>query len=211
VGLLALCACASHPSNFLMTAKSTPESFGYTERRVTDTGYEISYSGPEVTTANTRDELVYVAESRARETANDLALWRAAELALGKGYPAFVVTSARCDVKQIIVGHDYHQNGNPVYDDVPGQSIGYPMQIYFRPEAVIGIELRKDRPEGALDARELSEKIKRRYADAGSKAIAPNTYYFFGPSVFVHDTSRPAPGPGSGPHLKHPPYIGNTY
>jgi len=211
-GVLAICACATHVSYDLMTPRSAGEPFGYEEQRLSDTRYEITYSGPEVATTNTTDDLVYAAKERARTAAQDLAMWRAADLALAKGYPAFAVISTAADVKQIIVGHDYHQNGNPVYDNVTGEAYGYQTATYFRPEAKIRIELRRDRAQGTFDAGEVSQNMKRAYSNVVAEAIGPNTYFYFGTSPFLHD--RPAArrdDDRGGPHLEHAPYAGETY
>lgn len=211
--LLAVVACASKPDEHLMVPRGTPESFGYSDWRVDEIRYVVSYSGPEVVTTNTRDALVEEAEKRARETALGLAMWRAADLALADGFPEFTLAKVSADVKKAIVGHDYRQNGNPVYDDVQGEALGYQTAIYFRPEVTISVELHKDRPKGAYDAREVSKTMRARYGNAGNRSIAAHTFYYFGPSVILHDEGggvRVEP-PRSGPSMKYAPYAGNKY
>ena len=202
----------------LLVPQTAPESYGFSERRLSDTGYEIRYSGPEVTTDNTVESQVAYASRRAGETASDLALWRAADLAVSRGFPAFAVRAADTQVKQAIVGHDYRDNGNPVYDGVHGEALGYETDIYFRPVATLTIELRRDRSRETLDARAVADKMKRQYEDAASGAIAPHTYYYFGPSVIAHSNDAPdrRPATANGPpregvHLDHAPYAGAAY
>lgn len=206
------------PRNSLLVPQNDPQSFGYSDQRLSETSYEIRYSGPEVTTDDTVESEVAAAERKARETAADLALWRAAELALSRGFPAFAVHAADTDVKQAIVGHDYRQNGNPVYDDVHGEALGYQTQMYFRPLASLTIELRHEKSRDALDARAVADKMKRQYADAANRAIAPHTFYYFGPSVIVHAATdrerrhaKDNGPPKDGPHSEHSPYAGAAY
>ena len=206
------------PHHELLVPQNAPESYGFSERRLSDTGYEIRYSGPEVTTDNTVESQVVFASHKAGETASDLALWRAADLALARGYPAFAVRAADTQVKQAIVGHDYRDNGNPVYDSVHGEALGYETDIYFRPVATLTVELRRDKSRDTLDARAVADNMKRQYDDAAGRAIAPHTYYYFGPSVIVRSADAPdrrhatANGPPKdGVHLDHPPYAGAAY
>ena len=180
-----LAGCAAEPIS-LLAPQSSAESFGYTERRVSDAGYEIVYSGPEVTTDNTEESAVALAARKARETTYELALWRAAQIAAARGYPNFAVTSATTNVKELIVGHDYRDQGNPVYENVHGASTGYQMAIYFRPTVHIAIELRREKSADSLAAAETAERMQQRYARASNRAIASNTYYYFGPSAIVH-------------------------
>ncbi len=180
-----LTGCATEPIS-LLAPQSSPESFGYTERRVSDADYEIVYSGPEVITDNTEESAVALAARKARETTYDLALWRAAQIAAARGYPDFAVTSATTTVKEVIVGHDYRDQGNPVYENVHGASIGYQMAIYFRPTAHIVIELRREKSADSLAALETAQRMQQRYARASNQAIGANTYYYFGPSAIVH-------------------------
>jgi hypothetical protein len=214
LSLLALTACASEPVQPLMVPRSGPESFGYTDWQVVEDRYVVTFSGPEVLTTNTQDQLVKEAETRARDTAFDLAVWRAADLALINGYPYFTLTKVDGDVRQAIVGHDYRDNGNPVYDNVQGEALGYATAIYFRPEVTISVELHKDKAKGTNDAEAIANAMSKRYADAADHPIAAHTYYYFGPSVVL---DRGGGGvvkvepPRSGPSMKYAPYAGNKY
>jgi len=182
---IALPGCTGE-SISLLAPLGSPESFGYTERRISDDHYQIVYSGPEVTTDNTEESAVAFAARKARETAYELALWRGAQIAVARGYPDFAILSATTHVKELIVGHDYRDQGNPVYENVHGASIGYQMAIYFRPTAHITIELRREKSASDLAAPEIARRMEQRYAHASNQAIGPNTYYYFGPSAIVH-------------------------
>jgi len=209
--LLVVAACAQTPPDSLLVPRKSVKSFGFSDKKLDETRYLVAFSGPEVTTDNTMENQVAFAARRAEETARDLALARAAQIALARGYPAFAVTSAKSEMKQVIVGHDYRRNGNPVYDNVHGEALGYPTAIYFRPEATLAIELRRQATNGAMDAREVAEKMKRRYAGAASRAIAPHTFYYFGPSAIVHDAGEGGPRREPPGRQEHPPYAGAAY
>lgn len=223
--VLALCfallplvaGCAGTIRNSLLTPQNDAESYGYVEKRVADATYQITYSGPEVMTDNTVPSLVAVAAERAKQTALDLATWRAAQLSLDKGFAAFAITASQSDLKQVIVGHDYRDQGNSVYENIHATALGYNSAIFFRPQATITVELHKTKSGDALDAQATAQKMKDQYADAAARPIAPNTYYYFGPSAIVHEVSEggkaraPAPAAAPGPHSEHPPYAGAAY
>ena len=215
LSLLAVAACASETVQPLMVPRTGGDSFGYTDWRVVENRYVVSFTGPEVLTTNTQEKLVKQAEKRARDTAFDLAVWRAADLALTNDYPYFTIVKADADVRNAIVGHDYRQNGNPVYDNVPGQSLGYATAIYFRPEVTISVELEKQKTKGANDAEAIADMMSDRYADAADHPISANTSYYFGPSV-VLESGRgtgvvKVEPPRSGPSMRYAPYAGNKY
>lgn len=212
--LVLLGACTgTSPGKSFFVPQSTVESHGFSEERLSDTRYLVAYSGPEVITTNTIESLVAKAETHARETAYDLALWRAADLAVAKGYPAIALVSADSRVKQVIVGHDYRQNANPVYDDVQGEALGYQTAIYFRPEASITVDLLRTPVEGAYDAGRLAAQIRQKYTGAASRPIMAHTFYYFGPSAIRHNAGggvRVEP-PREGPHMQYAPYQGNKF
>lgn len=214
LSLLALGACASEPTQPLMVPRSGPESFGYTDWRVVENRYVVTFSGPEVLTTNTQPKLVDNAENRARETAFDLAVWRAADLALINSYPYFTLVKVDTNVRRAIVGHDYRDNGNPVYDNVPGEALGYATAIYFRPEVTISVEMDKTKTKGANDAEAIADMMSKRYAEAAEHPIAAHTQYYFGPSVVLErgpsGVVKVEP-PRSGPSMNYAPYAGSKY
>ena len=208
-----LAACAQQPAASFFVPRTSIESHGFAEKRLSDTQYIVTYSGPEVTTTNTIESLVAAAQTHARDTAYDLALWRAADLAESKGYPAFAVLAADSDVKEVIVGHDYRQNANPVYDNVQGEALGYQTAIYFRPEAAVTVELLRAASKNSYDARRVASDIRAKYAGAADRPIAAHTFYYFGPSAVVHNagTARKPEPSGEGPRMQYAPYAGNKF
>ncbi|NQU72504.1 MAG: hypothetical protein HQ514_18285, partial [Rhodospirillales bacterium] len=80
-GALLTGACAFAPARPLMSAWDEESGFGYSERKIEETIWEVTYVGPFLRThlnpARRAGEV-----KRLRAAAEDLALWRAAELAM---------------------------------------------------------------------------------------------------------------------------------
>ncbi len=99
-------ACAIEPLYPLYSPLAVAGSFGYAEQRLADRIYQVSYSAPiRWTRARGRAVRQRLADVEVA-LAYDLALRRAAEVSLAKGFPAFDVTARENDV-QFDVGPDY--------------------------------------------------------------------------------------------------------
>lgn len=92
-----LSGCASGPQYPLYSPLAVTGSFGYTEQRINDTTYRVTYITPARTAyspyANPEPH-----RTALLNLANDMALMRAAELALANGYKTFRVTQRDNDV-----------------------------------------------------------------------------------------------------------------
>ena len=97
-----LAGCESAPRAPLMSPYSDEIGFGYSERELSDRRFEVRYLTPTTRTLLNPDKRESEAEET-RERSYDLALWRAAELVLEKGFAAFAVTTSRTDVEVEIV------------------------------------------------------------------------------------------------------------
>jgi hypothetical protein len=93
--LLVLASCAQSPPVPLYSPLSEARYFGYTEQPVGSNAVRVTYITPAVRVRSPS----YIEAVRAERInlAYDLALWRAAELALAAGYPAFSVTEREND------------------------------------------------------------------------------------------------------------------
>jgi hypothetical protein len=93
---LALAGCAKSPPVPLYSPQAAARYFGYSEQPVAQNTVRVTYVTPAVRLSSPS----YVESVRAERTTvgYDLALWRAAELALAAGYPAFSVTDRQNDV-----------------------------------------------------------------------------------------------------------------
>ena len=102
-----LAGCAQVPPAPLYSPLATTRTFGYSEQPLSQTAVRVMY----VTLAvrvNSSSQIEAVRTER-MALAYDLALWRAAELTLASGNPAFTVTDRQNDVDV----HDYTYYGDP--------------------------------------------------------------------------------------------------
>jgi len=82
--------CATPPPKPAFVAYGTAGTFGYSDTRLADDLYQVTYVTPYIRTAT--DEAGRTAElAQQKQQAYELALWRAAQLAEKAGYPAMQV------------------------------------------------------------------------------------------------------------------------
>jgi hypothetical protein len=203
----ALAACVERLSQPLMTPLVSPDSYGYSEEWLSDETYQVRYLGPEVRTENIRPQWVERAARQAEETAYDLALWRAAQLSLQKGFPAFLVTDGQTETRRYIVGRDYTTAFDSANLNVTPRYPAYYSATYLKPEVTLTVEMSREFTGVAFDARETADRMERKYADLGPGDISPATRYYFGPPSYLHDyekEERP-PAPPKAPY--RPTYV----
>lgn len=94
---LLVASCAAPAPRPALVAKSETGSYGYSETKLSDSRYEIVYESPSFSVPVARGERE-VRLQRERQRAYDFALWRAAQSAEAKGYPALSVEQDRRDV-----------------------------------------------------------------------------------------------------------------
>jgi hypothetical protein len=171
---LLLAACAGQPQP-LYTAFGQLGDYGYTEQQLSETRLRVRYEAPTDTVYDT-GRIARERRSDARlGLAYDMALLRAAELSLARGYPAFAVTERENDVA-VDVQPDY-----PFYADpflFPGpfhrRRLHYPAPYYFERQATFGasvtllVELHRAAGPQTLDARATIERLKAKYPNAFS-------------------------------------------
>lgn len=95
--LLALAGCAEPQRAPLYSPASAAVRFGYAEQPVGPNAVRVSYVTPAVR-VNSSSEIP-AGRAERMQVAQDLALWRAAELALAAGYPAFSVSDRQSDAQ----------------------------------------------------------------------------------------------------------------
>lgn len=113
--VVAGCTETRRPPVAAMVPQSTNGVFGYSDKMVAPDLYEITYVSPPLRAAPASDDAHGLAGEKQR--VYELALWRAAQLAQEKNYPAFEVQHENRDV-DVTVRHD------PVY---------YPPPLFFGP------------------------------------------------------------------------------
>lgn len=158
-------ACAGPP---LYQPMSGTRSFGYTERSVGDSLYEISYRAP------TRTTYAYYAMDRESDRrlrlAFDLALLRAAELALSQANrPAFSIRRRDNDVEvDIHRGYSrYHDGFNryPPRTAIPYSRYHDDTYAAISADVTLLVEFTAARTRGSYDAAETAAQLRRRYSN----------------------------------------------
>ena len=96
---LALSACAaSEPRPALVSQNETGGDYGYSEKKIADDLYEITYESPIFSVPVGSTERSRRLEQE-RQRAHDFALWRAAQLAKANGFSALVTEQDQRDVE----------------------------------------------------------------------------------------------------------------
>lgn len=203
----ALAACADQAAKPLMTHIAAGETYGYSEDWVSGDTYEVRYLAPDVRTTHIRPEWLARAQRRAEETAYDVALWRAAELSLQKGFPAFSVMNRHTETRRYIVGRDYTSAFDASQRNVMPRLVHQYSATYFKPLVTLTVELSREVGGTAVDAAETAARIERKYAAIRPGAVAPATEYYFGPSTFLtkYGAERVEPPPPERPRGAYRP------
>ncbi len=195
VSLLGAClflaaGCASQPPPIVpaMAALSANGDYGYSETALAPDLYTVTYVTPSLSAHGDADQDYGLVGERQRT--RDLALWRAAQLALEQGYPALQVQSESADVDVTVVdpppGPPYVSaplrtvSGPPCRWDC-GRPIGYWGDPYFNPiyddwyrrahssgrvTASLTVKLLPGPVAGAQDAAATAERLRKAYASA---------------------------------------------
>jgi hypothetical protein len=94
--LLTLGACATRPPQPAMVAQSQQGDFGYSETKLATDRFEVRYATPDVPLPVDEDRKI-AALTDQKQRAYDLALWRAAQIALAGGYGALRIEQEHRD------------------------------------------------------------------------------------------------------------------
>ncbi len=183
--------CASRPPPPpvpAMAALSANGDYGYSETALAPDLYAVTYVSPSLSAHGDPDQDYGLGGEKQR--VHDLALWRAAELALEKGYPALRVESESRDADLSIV----EPPAAPPYVSAPlrtisgppcrwdcGRPIGYWGDPYFNPiydnwyrrahssgrvSAKLTVKLLPGVVDGAQDAAQTAARLRAAYASA---------------------------------------------
>lgn len=158
----------------LYTPQEVARSYGYSEQALSDASYRVSYVVPSSTGFDTGPANRRAHADAQVALAYDMALWRAADIALQKGFPAFAVTDRVNDVAADLRTDFYdpwpyrwHRRRYP-FDPYPY----YPYYAYDR-TATIGaavtltVELRRAAGPGTFDAAAVRAEVMARRPGAG--------------------------------------------
>jgi hypothetical protein len=189
--LLAACSATPSPPRPAMVPLGSANDYGYSEVRLQDDRYQVSYISPrQRVSASRSDREAEVARERTR--AHDFALWRAAQLAQEKGFVALEVLEEHTDSDvDVTVGRGYRPDpffygyygyrdpwywrrpwypyrpgyfGDPFYDPFYG-----PGYYYERPHASLRVSARlvvrffKTTGDDARAAADISAEMTKTY------------------------------------------------
>lgn len=142
--LLLLAACASGPQYPLYSPLAVTGSFGFSEQRVSNTAYRVTYITPKRTAyspyANSEPR-----RSSLLTLANDMAIMRAAELTSANGYETFRITQRDNDAdvdRQRYYGwcDDPFWPGRPYYRPYPAYRCGSDGYTHFQARSTLTVE-----------------------------------------------------------------------
>ncbi|HUT48196.1 MAG TPA: hypothetical protein VM325_02560 [Alphaproteobacteria bacterium] len=173
------CAGAPPPAKPLMSPLSEAKDFGYSERSVGGDQVEVTYLAPTRRVSLDRDKRA-ADIARVRELAEDLALWRAAQVAMTRKAAAFRVLSRRSDanleLREQIDGYrhfPYHLHRRSRFNR-HGIYGGYPYDPFLKVERVarvqiqarVTIALLKRKRRRGIDPKATAARISRKYPGA---------------------------------------------
>src|SRR5262245_3731262 len=114
LALLAVAACSAATPRPAMVQQSDEVRYGYSDRELSDGRFEVIYETPVLrTSASTlsREDDIEAEKKRAY----DLALWRAAQIALERGYDRILVDQSHSDAEVEIDENLYPGYGSGFY------------------------------------------------------------------------------------------------
>lgn len=125
VGLL-LAACAGGPGYPLYSPQAVTGTFGYSEQRIADNSFKVTYVTPQRASVDSRNA-VNERRQAMLTMSNDFAIWRAADLALANGQKEFRVTRRDNDV-------DVQRSTYDSYPYYRNRRYGPPSRPYYGPD-----------------------------------------------------------------------------
>ena len=169
--LWSLAACQGAPAPPLMSPLDDGAGYGYGERQLSERRYEVFYLAPTVRTWVDRKQREGDIE-RARGLAHDLALWRAAELAMEDEFDAFTVEDRRSDVDVEIIeerpdffdaGFHHHRlyGFHGYYDYAPGYR-----SAWLRARATLAVVFQAEATDDSFDAAATVARLRNKHPDA---------------------------------------------
>jgi hypothetical protein len=175
--LTTACTQNRKPPVAAMVPQTTNGVFGYSDKMVAPDLYEVAYVSPRLRATQDADDAHGLAGEKQR--VYDLALWRAAQLAQEKGFPAFQVQHESRDV-------DVTVRRDPVYYPPPPIFFGpcrwdcgwpygywpYPYDYSYRTRAAgritvnLTVKMQAKATGDSLDTAATIERLRRAYASA---------------------------------------------
>ncbi|HEX7969432.1 MAG TPA: hypothetical protein VF502_14525 [Stellaceae bacterium] len=172
VGLALLpTGCATGPQLPLLTPIAVAGSFGYSEIRISDDRYMVTYVAPPGLTSAYGTAREADAQA-ARTLAFDMAVWRAAQIAEAQGFAGFRIIDRRSDVDTYAVPYydpwdpwgcwECRRFGFPSYHD----PFPYSPYAYLQARVTITVQMLHDPGPGDYKAAAVIEQLRRTYPGA---------------------------------------------
>lgn len=188
VGVL-LGGCATGPSYPLLTPVEVARSFGFSDTRLADGRYEVSYVAPALRGFGYRFDQSPT-EQQGKSLAYDMAIWRAAQIAQSQGFQGFSVadTKSNADIQQRSAYYDgpwgpgwgpgpYWGWHRPPY----GWGDYNPPETSVQVEVKLAVALSNNLKPGDYNAADAIDQLRKTYPGAdGGGAPPPQTS---GPTV----------------------------
>lgn len=172
--VLIVAGCQTPPPRPLYRPIAEAESYGYSERRIADGNYEVTYVGPRHRVpANriTREANIEALSVQAEEVAE----LRAAELALASGYAAYRITDRRTDAEVTIENYDFYYPGPYYYPHHRPYNYpflfgpSYSSQALAQVRSVLTVGMEKAAADDTTDAAARRDLLMQRYVEQSEK------------------------------------------
>lgn len=178
---ISLAGCASGPSYPLLTPVEVARGFGFSDTRLPDGRYEISYVAPSMQGFGYRFDQSPT-EKQGKSLAFDMAIWRAAQIAQTQGFQGFSVSDSKSN-------SDIQQR-SAYYDDPWGPGWGpgsywgrhrppFAWNDYNPPETSVQVEVKlavalsNSLKPGDYNAADAIQQLRLTYPGADGGAVAP--------------------------------------
>jgi hypothetical protein len=192
-----------------MTPVDVAHSFGYSDIRLPDGNYEVSYVAPALQGFGYRFDQSPT-ERQGKSLAFDMAIWRAAQIAQAEGFRGFSVadTKSNSDIQQRAGYYDDPWGpgwgggwgGGPYWGGWHRGPWGPNSSFYYNPpetsvqvEVKLAVALSNNLKPGDYDAASAIDQLRRTYPGADSAGAAPPST-----SPVIAPTVTPVPGPTPG-------------
>jgi hypothetical protein len=178
---LALAACDTAPLPPAMSPLAVAKYYGYSELPLGDERYQVTYVGPYRRSLRSPGP-VQEASAAQRTMVYDFALWRAAQLALARGFPGIRVSNVRSNVNTY--ADDYYDTfygpgfypygGYPYGPRWGGPYWGPSPYVHQQAEVTIDAQLLGAPAGGDYVALDVIDQLRRTYPGAEGPQPGPS-------------------------------------
>ena len=187
--------CAASPNYPLLTPVDVAHSFGFSDTRLADGRYEVSYVAPALQGYGYRFDQSPT-EKQGKSLALDMAIWRAAQIAQAQGFQGFSVadTKSNSDIQQRSAYYDDPWGGSAwgpgPYWGRHRPPFGWgdynPPETSVQVEVKLAVALSNSLKPGDYNAADAIQQLRQTYPGADGGTVAP-------PSQAIGPTVQPIP------------------